>query len=224
MHNSRLEITGTKKCFRFRFGSEEKYKRWKFALEKTIEHTEGAKLGLTLVSATSKFWKQPMLSEEELLSQVQNGDLLLFRTKKLDSKIGLMKAAFDHIALLVRAGNYDLYLFEAPAPTSYKKSRVTLSNWKEFLKNNYSILYKKIVYRRLICKREIEFNTRLSSYIKSTLGKYCSKDPRKVSRIEEDDPFREKIFNAELIGSCYRDMNIIDQSTQTSSLEPGKIH
>lgn len=105
---------------------------------------------LTIASSTSEFWKIPMISEEEVLSQVENGDLILFRTKRLDKKVMLVKVLYDHVAIFVRKDNYDLYLFEAPVPTGDGKTEVTLSSWDNFLKKNYSLLYQKIIYRKLI--------------------------------------------------------------------------
>jgi hypothetical protein len=54
-----------------------------------------------------------MITESEFSEKAQTGDLLLFRSVLLDQKIWPGKDSFDHISLLVRYNNDQIYLFEA---------------------------------------------------------------------------------------------------------------
>jgi len=191
-------------------------------LESTIQNTDGAKNKLTAASKTQEFWKMPMISEEELLAHVDNGDLILFRTKKYDKKVMLVKELYDHIAIFVRKGNYELFLFEAPAAVvaSEQPGSVTLSSWNNFIKKNYSLLYQKIIYRRLIGNRDADFNNKLALFIKRHLGVVSSKGPRKLSR---DEDSRTEVYSAELIAACYKAIGVLEPSTNASQLEPGKL-
>ena len=165
-----------------------------------------------------------MVSQEELLSQVQNGDILLFRTKSLDKKVSLVKQLYDHVAIFIRKSNFDLYLFEAPVPTSHKPTSVTLTSWQYFVKKNYNLLYQKIVYRKLKGpSRSTDFNMRLASFINTAIGLNCVKSPRRGSH-SVDSKLGDDIYCAELVAACYRQLGIIDSSVAVSTVDVGSLH
>lgn len=214
---------GSSKTFKFKFTDIHQYEQWKHALETTILRTDGSKLKLTTASKTQQFWKLPMISKEELLFQVENGDILLFRTKRLDKKVSLIKRLYDHVAIFIRKSNLDLYLFEAPVPTGNKETPVSLTSWQNFVRKNHHLLYQKIVYRKLKGPpRSSEFNSRLADFINTVLGLNCVKSPRKVNAPLESIPSKE-IFCAELVGACYKHLGVVHSSLSTTALEAGRL-
>jgi len=49
-----------------------------------------------------------------MLAEVENCDLMLFRSKKRDeSKLKMFKKHYDHIALLLRYNNSEIVMFES---------------------------------------------------------------------------------------------------------------
>ena len=45
---------------------------------------------------------------------------------------------------------------------------VTLTEWKDFLEYKWHLIYTKIVYRKLICKRSLSMLSEFESFIKVT--------------------------------------------------------
>jgi hypothetical protein len=60
----------------------------------------------------------------------------------------------DHVGMLLRYASGKVVLFEAIGGTG-----VTLTDWNDFIENNWHQGYKKIVYRKLIVKRTPEMLT-----------------------------------------------------------------
>ena len=69
----------------------------------------------------------------------------------------------DHVGLVLRYADGRVVLFEALGG-----SGVLLTDWKEFLANKWYEPYKKIVYRRLQCKRTPETLAAFEHFIKVT--------------------------------------------------------
>lgn len=59
------------------------------------------------------FWKCSIITEKEFFKRAQTGDILLFRSQDFNNKIQLNKDEFDHISMVVRYQNEQIYLFEA---------------------------------------------------------------------------------------------------------------
>jgi hypothetical protein len=43
---------------------------------------------------------------------------------------------------------------------------VTITDWEDFISNKWSLLYDKIVYRKLYCERPLEILSNLERFVK----------------------------------------------------------
>ena len=67
----------------------------------------------------------------------------------------------DHVCIVLRYASGVIVLFEALGGMG-----VTLTDWKEFIDFKWHTAYRKIVYRKLICKRTPEMLTEFENFIK----------------------------------------------------------
>ena len=72
----------------------------------------------------------------------------------------------DHVAIILRYASGNIVLFEALGEIG-----VTLTDWSDFVEHKWHEAYKKIVYRRLICKRTPEMLNEFESFIKVAIFK-----------------------------------------------------
>ena len=68
--------------------------------------------------------------------------------------------------MLLRYASGKLVLFEAIGGTG-----VTLTEWNDFIESKWHMGYKKIVFRKLNCKRTPEMLNEFEAFIKASLGK-----------------------------------------------------
>jgi hypothetical protein len=78
-------------------------------------------------------------------------DLLLFKGKNVSAKLqrSFTRSEYDHVALILRYSNGEIYLFEATG-----KDGVGLCSWQTFMRNKWHLLYEKLVFRHLEINRE----------------------------------------------------------------------
>jgi hypothetical protein len=75
----------------------------------------------------------------------------------------------DHVGILLRYASGKLVLFEAIGGTG-----VTLTEWNDFIEFKWHAIYKKIVYRKLHCKRTPEMLTEFENFIKVILDHHLT--------------------------------------------------
>ena len=108
-----LEPNGGKKSFSFKCYNAADFHKWITSLNKHIYASEGFTEKKCALTKDPFFWKEQLISEKQMLSQVENCDLMLFRSKKLNNAKRLWKKTYDHVALLLRYSNTEIVLFES---------------------------------------------------------------------------------------------------------------
>jgi Permuted papain-like amidase enzyme, YaeF/YiiX, C92 family len=91
------------------------------------------------------------MSLEQLKDVAQTGDLLLFESKGLPSKMQrvLTRSKYDHVAMIVRASDQKIVVFE-----SLRETGVSTCTWERFLTKKWYTNYQSIAYRPLKCNRD----------------------------------------------------------------------
>jgi hypothetical protein len=73
----------------------------------------------------------------------------------------IIHTKLDHVGMVLRYASGKLVLFEAIGGTG-----VTLTEWNDFIEFKWHLVYRKIVYRKLHCKRTPEMLTEFENFIK----------------------------------------------------------
>eukprot|EP00347_Sterkiella_histriomuscorum_P023057 403336117 len=159
----RFEILGTHKTFVFKAQDNHDYVEW---IEIITEHHNKSVGKYQKQDRTAKlknFWVGERISENQFQYFVDSGDLLLFKGKSFTSKLNqfAQNSDYDHVGLLLRYSQGNVVLFEATGETG-----VTLTDWHDFLYNDWHLLYDKIVYRKLHWERPSNLLTKLETFIK----------------------------------------------------------
>lgn len=163
-----LEPVNSGKVFRIRAYNSADYHKWTTLIMEHKKESRGDTLGLSWWGGDAHFWKEVRISEPDFAADVENCDLMLFRSKKLNnSYTKVFRQHYDHIALLLRYSNSEIVLFEA---SQRHGNGVSLLRWSDFKRNNYHSLYEKIVFRKLITPRNLEFVKLLEEFCGNTLG------------------------------------------------------
>ena len=119
---------------------------WALHIQKHIDSSAGKVKELPLVTFGEKLWKHERVSEYFFRTSASTGDLILFRSKDLASRIqrGITGSKYDHIALVLCYLSGKVCLLEA----TYSNG-VSLLLWNEFKENQWNLLTERIVYRKL---------------------------------------------------------------------------
>ncbi|CAD8098777.1 unnamed protein product [Paramecium sonneborni] len=114
----RLELKGIKKIFQFKSTERNDLKDWYRCIQQHILMTEFYPK-MTLLNHES-MWRFERISETYFRKKADTGDILLFRGQSPLSKIqrAFTGDNFDHVALLLRYNNGELFLFESMGQTS----------------------------------------------------------------------------------------------------------
>lgn len=133
-----LELVGVGKTFQFRTMEckELALEHWFSAIQKNITAmSECPKRPM----GKCEIWRHERISHDAFLKEADTGDLLLFKGKTTMNKIqrAITGDDFDHVALLLRYNNGELFIFEAIGSTG-----VSLLNWNNFVKNKWHLLYQ----------------------------------------------------------------------------------
>ena len=84
---------------------------------------------------------------------------------------------FDHVGLLLRGKNSEIFLYECLG-----NGGVQLNSIEFFLDNDWDKLYDKIVIRKLVFERTLEFNKSLKKFCSQWLGKPYKLTAKKLMR------------------------------------------
>lgn len=142
-----------------------------------------------------------------MLADVENCDLMLFRSKKLTLQKRLGKWEYDHIAMLLRYSNSEIVLFESSVKHG---ENVSVIKWSDFKRNNYHLLYKKIVFRKLFCKRDEKFIKNLEDFCQNKLGAKSLLKKGSVENKNTKDIDKDKFYCSELVAATYNILGLLD--------------
>ncbi|CAK85784.1 unnamed protein product (macronuclear) [Paramecium tetraurelia] len=151
-------------------------------------------------------WKFERVNETYFRKKADTGDILLFRDQSPLSKIqrAFTGDNFDHVALLLRDNNGELFLFESMRQTS-----VNHLSWDAFMRNNWRTLYSQSnqlfekleqfvkVHNRFIAQGSIGKRYQMSP---SKLIKRLTKSNESIHDLEKDV---KSFFCSELIAAAY---------------------
>jgi hypothetical protein len=155
------------KKFVFRAPSPSVFNTWvgmlKIHLEKSRRQVEFKYV------ASNVFWKIGCISNSELVTSAQTGDLILFRGKGMNN--WMLRAStfskYDHVAIIIKYKSGQLVLFE-----SLQGKGVCRWDWKHLVSTGYwKKNYENICYRKLVgVERDDEFNKKVFDFIAETEG------------------------------------------------------
>ncbi|CAK74538.1 unnamed protein product (macronuclear) [Paramecium tetraurelia] len=224
IHEIRLELKGIKKIFQFKSLERNDLEDWYRCIQQHILMTQFYPK-ITPLNHES-MWRFERISETYFKKKADTGDILLFRGQSPLSKIqrAFTGDNFDHVALLLRYNNGELFLFESMGQTG-----VSLLSWDTFMRNNWHTLYQQMVYRQLEVNRSNEFLEKLELFVKGSIGKRYQMSPSKLIKrftkssesIDDLEKEDKTFFCSELIAAAYKKMGIIDANRCAASYWPG---
>ncbi|CAD8180851.1 unnamed protein product [Paramecium octaurelia] len=224
IHKIKLELNGIKKIFQFKSVDHKDLQDWYLCIKQHILITQSYPK-MTPLNHES-MWRFERVSETYFRKKADTGDILLFRGQSPLSKIqrAITGDNFDHVALLLRYNNGELFLFEAMGQTG-----VNLLSWDAFMKNNWHSLYSQMVYRQLEVNRSNELLEKLEQFVKGSIGKRYQMSPSKLIKrftktnetIDDLEKDEKTFFCSELIAAAFKKMEIIDANRCAASYWPG---
>lgn len=158
------------KKFLFKAENAEEADKWVKKIEECIQSSRGKHLGLKI--SDYKFWKNIYVDISEFRNVADNGDLILFKSKKYSTKVqrAITNSKYDHVGMLIlweTANDMNtIFLLEAVAGEG-----VRLVNFLVNLEAYFEV-YKKIVYRPLQnLERSESLLINLDGFLDQVLGK-----------------------------------------------------
>lgn len=218
----KISIKGLKYAMNLKSESTKEIQEWAQVITNTIEHCEGKIKELPLHALGEKFWKYERVSEYYFQTNACTGDILLFRSKDISSKIqrSITGSKYDHIALILCYASGKIVLLEAT-----QSMGVCLTDWDEFLQNNWQDLYEGIAYRNLIFERTDANLLSLNDFVNKVKGKSYGLSPKKMLlKGSFRAPGDEKdFFCSELVASAYKALGIINEKIPSNNFFPGSF-
>ena len=218
----RIKIKGINDKMYLKSSSHSELEDWARAIQRVIDCNIGKKKELPKVSVGEKFWKYEKVSEYYFSSSTSTGDILLFRSKDLSSKIqrGLTRSKYDHVAMVLCYSSGRIMLLEA---TQFQG--VSLTDWSDFLYNKWQDLYEAIAFRSLIFERNDENLIKLDKFVHKVKGKNYGLGPAKLlGRGSFRAPGDEKdFFCSELVASAYKALGIMNEKIPSRNFMPGSF-
>jgi Permuted papain-like amidase enzyme, YaeF/YiiX, C92 family/PH domain len=195
--------------FLFKGSSKEDIQEWEIHIQSHIKASAGSKTILNNFKLTEKFWKFRYITESMFSTQVQTGDIILFKGNSTicSALRGITNCEFDHIGVLYLL-NDDLYVFE-----SIRKVGVSLLSWKEFIANQWNRLYQRVGYRKLNIERNQQFYQMADTFVRENIGK-----PYKLIKIKSGS--NTGYFCSELVAEFYKKTGILYLKKPASSFLP----
>lgn len=89
------------KKFLFKAENAEEADKWVKKIEECIQSSRGKHLGLKI--SDYKFWKNIYVDISEFRNVADNGDLILFKSKKYSTKVqrAITNSKYDHVGMLI---------------------------------------------------------------------------------------------------------------------------
>jgi hypothetical protein len=211
-----LMISGCKRSFKLRASDPEVLFSWGEALVYHISDSKGTKMSLISVGSKNVFWKYARISNNDFISQVRSGDILLFKSKAFASKLqrGVTLSSFDHVALLLKFQDNSVGVLESTSQFGVKTVF-----WSDFIEYNWHLDYKLLVYRKLEYDRPQDFTSKLQEFILKVEGKKYSLNPKKI--FKNFTPGNENnFFCSELVASAYKYLGLLPRTIKSSTYLP----
>lgn len=219
-----LRIQGNSKVFYFKCDKNSQKDDWINNINKHLSHPMAKKHTSNLEFFNwDNWWRTPQLTEEDFIKRVDSGDILQFQSKNITAKLqrGFTGATYDHVALLLRYNNNELVLLESTGVLG-----VSLCRWSLFMKNNWHLLYQKLIWRKQHFKRRQKFVENLETFIRKSVGKKYDLSAKKQfntesSREENIDDKDRGYFCSEQIAAAYKQLGQLPDKKNSSQYWPG---
>ncbi|CAD8098652.1 unnamed protein product [Paramecium sonneborni] len=216
----------TQKVFQFKGGTIDQTKTWVQLIKQHLQDSIGSLKVLKSLSQYERFWRFERISSQQIMEDAEDGDILLFQGKDLNCHIQrtLTQSNFDHIGILIRLDENQVYLFEA-----LPLHGVGLCRWSKFVICKWNYLYHKIIYRRLQVIRDENFKSRIHDFVTDNIGKQYSFNPTKLLKFKStmlQDPLQQQtrtFFSSELVAACYKYLNLLSQEVSSTQYWPGSF-
>ena len=227
-----IKITGNDyRNFIFKANTKEDCLAWLEELERHIDSSEGVKFNKSALGI-KKPWRFDTISEKQLITEADTGDILLFKGNSVNSKFirKFTSSTFDHVAMILKfeADPNEIYIVESTGNRG-----VALNKWsylrpyigeKEF--------YNKVIFRHLEFDRSNQLVDNLEQFLKEAIGQKYGLGGGKLWRrktvnlseknnrlmIDEERTF----FCSELVAKAFKVLGILENdSTSCSKFMPG---
>ena len=211
-----LSIVGCQRSFRLRAMKDDSLPDWVDCLYLHINASQGSRQDLKAVSVKQEFWKYARTSNQQFIEEANIGDVLLFRSKNLSAKLqrGVTASKYDHVAMLLRWNNNVVGILEATSNTG-----VQVLLWEDFMRNNWHLLYSRLVFRKLDIHRTDEALQQLEKFLSNVEGMSYSLSPTKIFKKRKFGE-EENFFCSELVASAYKALGVMADDVKSSSYLP----
>jgi len=194
------------------------------------------------VVRVDNFWRYPFIREADFLSEVDSGDLVLFRGTDRAAKLqrAATRSEYDHVGLLLRVASGQVMLLEATGNLG-----VNMVPWRYFRERGWYRIYDKIAYRKVYFARSPTQMLALKSYIQAVLGSQYSLTVSKLlmhrsisGEFDEngaalhgggqqepgaDETEPRTFFCSELCAACLKRCGVLAGGRASSSFWPGSF-
>jgi len=193
--------------------------------------------------SAKNFWRYPYVGQEEFLSLVESGDILLFRTGQLRSVAQRLvtSSCYDHVGLLLRSEDNQVLMLEALGNYG-----VGVLPWKDFVKAGWHKCYTRLAFRKVYFSRTTTQLNALQDYVESVIGSHYSLTvkkllKRRVSRefdkngkditpesLLQSETISESggdttFFCSELVAACLKRCGVLAGARASSQYWPGSF-
>ncbi|CAD8164333.1 unnamed protein product [Paramecium octaurelia] len=218
------------KIFQFKGTTPMETTKWFNTIKIHLQDSIGFMNQLTSLCKYERYWRHERISAQQLEEDAEDGDIILFRGKDINCYVqrAFTQDDFDHVGLLLKMDNNELFIFEA-----LPSSGVALCRWSTFNIRKWYSMYEKVVYRKLKTNRSIEFKVKLSDFVNENLGKKYSCTPSKLLMqksilFADEQPKTEEqknrtYFCSELVAKCYKGLGFLPKIVSSTQYWPGSF-
>eukprot|EP01017_Pseudomicrothorax_dubius_P016314 TRINITY_DN1850_c0_g1_i8.p1 TRINITY_DN1850_c0_g1~~TRINITY_DN1850_c0_g1_i8.p1 ORF type:complete len:269 (-),score=51.52 TRINITY_DN1850_c0_g1_i8:111-917(-) len=224
-----LKPLGMDKKFTFRALDNAQMHNWFKAIARAISYSEGGRSNLRKAFEEAKFWKFEHMHVDQLMREIQSGDILLFTMKDFGPNIQrfVTRSKYDHVAMLLKdetkREDEQVIVFEATSSEG-----VGFTKLKDFITNKWYLLATRMVVRRLYCNRDNKFYERLENFVNNAYGKAYQISAQKLvntmSIIAKNESFEGRtFFCSELVAAAYKRVGLLPAEISSTQYWPGSF-
>ena len=163
---------------------------------------------------------------EKFMANCNNGDILLFRGKKINNKLlrGITGSKYDHVGLVIK-GPAGPYLFDATG------DGICLHTFKKFHRKKWYRPYQYVCRRALKWKNEEtgkyvpmpeRYVDKLHTFVEATVGMHYRLTPSSLLRNNKAKEKKKKgYFCSELVAAAYQATGLLPEEPQAQLYWPG---
>jgi hypothetical protein len=207
----------SKRKFKLRAPTPTEHMEWMDVLSKHINASAGSHCMIPSIVG-KEWWRRDRISVGQFEETAVTGDLLLFRSCHFGARVQRLftGASYDHVAMVLRYADGKLGLLEAT-----QGNGVSIVMWKDFVVNNWQLLYSRIVLRHLGTNRNGRFIHDIEEFIRNNRNKAYGLNPIKLLTRSSAPGEETTYFCSELIASVYMHIGLISRVKAACHYWPG---